>query len=138
MTSEDKKTAFYNEHQSLSAKMHSFHGWQMPMSYKSVVDEHKQVRRYAGVFDVSHMGEIFVKGKEALHFLQEMTVNDVSLKSCSSANIVESRNCAFTLPFSANALRDLKSFGNGLSITSPNKGTHRISSNGRMRFIGQS
>mgnify|MGYP001319996871 FL=1 len=58
--------------------MHEFAGFDMPIEYSGITDEHLTVRNAAGVFDVSHMGEIWVKGPGALDFLQKMTSNDVS------------------------------------------------------------
>jgi len=58
--------------------MIEFFGWEMPVEYKGVIDEHLAVRHAAGLFDVSHMGEIFVTGEEALAFVQHITPNDAS------------------------------------------------------------
>lgn len=71
------RTPLFAEHQSLSAKIVEFGGWQMPLSYSSILKEHQAVRSQAGLFDVSHMGEIFVEGEDALSFLQFLTCNDV-------------------------------------------------------------
>ncbi|MDX9747091.1 MAG: glycine cleavage system aminomethyltransferase GcvT [Paludibacter sp.] len=71
-------TPFINFHRALGAKMHEFAGFDMPIEYSGITDEHLTVRNAAGVFDVSHMGEIWVKGPGALDFLQKMTSNDVS------------------------------------------------------------
>ena len=76
--SELKKTTLCEQHQKRDARMVPFAGWLMPVQYKGIVDEHKAVRNKAGLFDVSHMGEIRVKGKDALSFLQWTTTNDVS------------------------------------------------------------
>ena len=73
-----KRTPFYNQHISLSAKMVEFAGFEMPVQYSSIIEEHLAVRRSVGVFDVTHMGEFYVRGKGALEFLQKMTINDVS------------------------------------------------------------
>jgi aminomethyltransferase len=73
-----KSTPFTNLHISLGAKMHEFAGYNMPIEYSGILDEHFVVRSKVGVFDVSHMGEFWVKGKQALPFLQKMTSNDVS------------------------------------------------------------
>ncbi|MCX6119775.1 MAG: glycine cleavage system aminomethyltransferase GcvT [Proteobacteria bacterium] len=77
-TSETKKTPLYEEHLALKAKMVPFGGWMMPVSYEGVLAEHKHVREHVGLFDVSHMGEIRVKGSEATKFLQYVTINDVT------------------------------------------------------------
>jgi aminomethyltransferase len=71
-------TPFINIHRSLGAKMHEFAGYDMPIEYSGIMDEHLTVRNAAGVFDVSHMGEIWVKGPKAFDFLQKMTTNDIS------------------------------------------------------------
>ncbi|HVO75330.1 MAG TPA: glycine cleavage system aminomethyltransferase GcvT [Ignavibacteriaceae bacterium] len=73
-----KKTKFYPVHEKLNAKIVEFAGYLMPIQYSSIIAEHKAVRNSAGVFDVSHMGEIFIKGNEALDFVQNITVNDAS------------------------------------------------------------
>ncbi|MCH2216189.1 MAG: glycine cleavage system aminomethyltransferase GcvT, partial [Flavobacteriales bacterium] len=73
-----KKTALFDKHLALGAKMVPFAGYEMPVQYTGVNDEHRTVREAAGVFDVSHMGEFFVTGENALEFLQWVTSNDVS------------------------------------------------------------
>lgn len=73
-----KTTPFTNIHIALGAKMHEFAGYNMPIEYSGINDEHITVRNSVGVFDVSHMGEIWVKGPKALSFLQKVTSNDVS------------------------------------------------------------
>ena len=57
--------------------MVDFNSWSMPVSYGKVIEEHKHVRTHAGIFDVSHMGEILNKGTEAKYFLQKMLINDL-------------------------------------------------------------
>jgi aminomethyltransferase len=76
-SSEDKRTALYDFHKKLGAKIVPFGGWMMPVSYSSVLEEHQAVREACGIFDVSHMGEIRVSGPDALSFLQYVTTNDV-------------------------------------------------------------
>lgn len=71
-----KKTRFNNIHKKLGAKLVEFAGFEMPIQYSSIIAEHKAVRNSVGVFDVSHMGEVFVSGKNALDFVQLITVND--------------------------------------------------------------
>lgn len=74
-----KQTPFTAIHQSLGAKMHEFAGYNMPIEYTTgIIDEHMTVVNGVGVFDVSHMGEFWVKGPKALQFLQDITSNDVS------------------------------------------------------------
>jgi aminomethyltransferase len=74
-----KQTPFTQKHIELGAKMHEFAGYNMPIEYSGINDEHLTVRTGVGVFDVSHMGEIWVKGPNALAFLQSITTNDVSV-----------------------------------------------------------
>lgn len=73
-----KTTPFTEKHKQLGAKMHEFAGYDMPIEYTGIIDEHMTVINGVGVFDVSHMGEIWVKGPHALTFLQKVTSNDVS------------------------------------------------------------
>ncbi len=72
-----KKTRLFECQKSLGGKMIEFSGWNMPVEFKGIIDEHMAVRKKAGLFDVSHMGEISVKGPESLQFLQYLTPNDV-------------------------------------------------------------
>src|SRR5260370_16261760 len=65
-------------HRAMGAKMVDFGGWDMPVEYKGVLDEHRAVRERVGLFDVSHMGEIEVRGPQALALVQHVTVNDAS------------------------------------------------------------
>jgi aminomethyltransferase len=73
-----KKLHIDNIHRSLSAEFTEFVGWEMPLKYSSVAEEHMAVREAAGLFDVSHMGEFLVSGPSALSFLQRVTTNNVS------------------------------------------------------------
>ena len=73
-----KNTPFTNKHVALGAKMAEFAGYNMPISYSGINDEHAAVRRNAGVFDVSHMGEFILKGENALDLIQRVTSNDAS------------------------------------------------------------
>jgi aminomethyltransferase len=73
-----KKTPLFAAHVRAGAKMVEFAGWEMPVQYRGVIEEHRAVRNRAGLFDVSHMGEIEVRGDGALEFCQRMTANDVS------------------------------------------------------------
>src|SRR6185436_4726814 len=72
-----KRTPLFAAHQRLGGKLIEFGGWEMPVQYTSITDEHLAVRNAAGVFDISHMGEISVKGKEALAFLNRTLTNDL-------------------------------------------------------------
>jgi len=74
-----KKTKFYSIHEKLGAKLVDFAGFKMPVQYSSIIAEHKVVRNSVGVFDVSHMGEIFIRGEKALNFIQHITINDASV-----------------------------------------------------------
>ncbi|MFN7117157.1 MAG: glycine cleavage system aminomethyltransferase GcvT [Saprospiraceae bacterium] len=73
-----KHTPLTQQHIALGAKMVDFAGYYMPVSYKGITEEHKAVRTGVGVFDVSHMGEFIVRGKEALDLIQKVTTNDAS------------------------------------------------------------
>ncbi|MFC2133507.1 glycine cleavage system aminomethyltransferase GcvT [Bacteroidota bacterium] len=73
-----KKTKFYEIHEKLGAKIVDFAGFEMPVLYSSIIAEHKAVRESVGVFDVSHMGEIFIRGEKAFNFVQHITTNDVA------------------------------------------------------------
>jgi aminomethyltransferase len=73
-----KSTALTPKHFSLGAKMVPFAGYNMPVSYAGVIEEHNTVRNGVGVFDVSHMGEFFLKGQKALDLIQLVTTNDAS------------------------------------------------------------
>jgi aminomethyltransferase len=73
-----KRTPLSAEHEALGAKMVDFAGWWMPVQYKGLKEEHLCVRQNVGLFDVSHMGEIRVKGAKALATLQWLTTNDVA------------------------------------------------------------
>ena len=73
-----KTTPFTEKHISLGAKMHEFAGYNMPIEYSGIIDEHLTVCQGVGVFDVSHMGEFWVKGPHALDFLQKVTSNNVA------------------------------------------------------------
>lgn len=75
---EIKNTPFTQKHIALGAKMAPFAGYNMPISYTGINDEHATVRRNAGVFDVSHMGEFMLKGEMALDLIQRVTSNDAS------------------------------------------------------------
>ena len=77
-----KKTALYSWHQDAGAKIIDFAGYLMPVQYSGIVAEHRCVRNSAGLFDVSHMGNFYVKGADSLEFLQYVTTNDAaSLKN---------------------------------------------------------
>ncbi len=73
-----RRTALYDRHVALGARMVPFAGWEMPVQYDGVIAEHHAVRGTAGIFDVSHMGEIGAGGPQALEFLQRVLSNDVA------------------------------------------------------------
>jgi aminomethyltransferase len=73
-----KKTALFNAHVKCGGKIIDFAGWELPVQYEGIIPEHEAVRNKAGMFDVSHMGEVDVKGKEAFNFVQNLVTNDVS------------------------------------------------------------
>ena len=60
----------------MGARMVEFGGWEMPVQYTSIIDEHKNVRKNAGLFDVSHMGQVFISGSQSLNFLQKIVCPD--------------------------------------------------------------
>lgn len=73
-----KRTALYEEHKKLNGKIVPFAGWEMPLQYGSIIEEHLNVRNNIGLFDVSHMGELFVSGTDALPLLQQVVPQDIS------------------------------------------------------------
>src|SRR5205814_1535609 len=73
-----KKTPLHEAHAAAGAKLVPFAGWHMPVEYSGVVAEHNAVRQSAGLFDVSHMGEIEIKGKDALALIQKVTTNNAA------------------------------------------------------------
>ncbi len=80
MTTNDelKRTALYEHHMALGAKVVPFAGWEMPVQYEGILAEHKRVRTQAGLFDLGHMGQVDITGPDALEFLQYTTTNDVA------------------------------------------------------------
>lgn len=76
-----KKTPIYDEHVKLGGKIIDYAGWELPVQYEGLVSEHHAVRKNVGIFDVSHMGEITLKGKDAVKFADYINTNDIiSLK----------------------------------------------------------
>src|SRR5438093_4679066 len=71
-----KRTPLFAAHQKLGGKLIEFGGWEMPVHYTSIIDEHLAVRKAAGLFDISHMGEVAVTGPEAESFLNQVLTND--------------------------------------------------------------
>ncbi len=73
-----KQTPLTSQHIALNARMAEFAGYNMPISYSGIKEEHDAVRNHAGIFDVSHMGEFIIRGKQAVDLVQKVTSNDVS------------------------------------------------------------
>lgn len=84
-----KKTALFDTHKKYGGKIIEFAGWQLPVQYEGIIEEHEAVRNAAGLFDVSHMGEIEVRGKEATEFVQHLVTNDI--------NVLESNQVQYNL-----------------------------------------
>lgn len=89
----EKRTLLYDEQVKLGAKIVPFAGWEMPVQYSNIIEEHHCVRNNVGLFDVSHMGEVFVSGKDALAFLQKLVPQDISKLTLGKAVY-----CQLTLP----------------------------------------
>ena len=84
-----KKTPLYEKHIELNAKLVDFAGYMMPIQYDSITKEHFAVRESAGIFDVSHMGEIIISGKGSQEFLEYITVNDITNLEPWQVNILQ-------------------------------------------------
>jgi len=80
-----KKTPLNEIHKSLGAKMVPFAGWEMPVQYSGIIQEHNNVRNHCGLFDVSHMGEVLIKGPGTQSWLNTLLTNDVSKAQPSQA-----------------------------------------------------
>ncbi len=78
MIEDNKKTWLFDSHQKLNAKMVPFGGWLMPLQYEGIIKEHKATREKAGLFDVSHMGQIIIKGKDSISFLESIVPQKIS------------------------------------------------------------
>src|SRR5215813_7181444 len=81
-----KTTPLNAIHKQLGARMVDFEGWEMPVQYSGVLEEHRAVRQRVGVFDVSHMGEIEIRGPEALKLVNYVATNDASLLAIGQAH----------------------------------------------------
>jgi aminomethyltransferase len=81
-----QKTALNDRHRGLGAKMTDFHGWEMPLFYTSILEEHKAVRQGLGIFDISHMGQVLVTGPDAMRTLNQLMTSDFS-------QVAEGRAC---------------------------------------------
>lgn len=73
-----KKTSLYEKHKEMGAKFLEFGGWDMPLEYEGIIKEHESVRNSAGIFDVSHMGEVIIKGNDSEKFIQKLVTNDIA------------------------------------------------------------
>src|SRR5690554_1871228 len=73
-----KKTPLYDEHVKLGGNVVEYAGWALPVQYEGLIPEHEAVRNAVGLFDVSHMGEIIIKGKDALAFVDYLMTNDIT------------------------------------------------------------
>jgi aminomethyltransferase len=81
-----QRTPLYDEHLAARGRMVEFGGWEMPVQYSGIIDEHQAVRNAAGLFDISHMGEIEVRGSDALAFLQHVATQDVGSIAVGQSN----------------------------------------------------
>jgi len=81
-----RRTRLYERHLALGARMVEFGGWEMPVQYSGIIDEHRAVREAAGLFDISHMGEVEVRGPDALPFLQHLVTYDIAAIQPGRAN----------------------------------------------------
>ncbi len=86
-----KKTPLYEEHVNAKGNVVDFHGWALPIEYEGILQEHQAVRERAGLFDVSHMGEIRIRGQEAEAFVQYLMTNDI--KSLKDGQIIYTFMC---------------------------------------------
>ncbi len=73
-----RRTPLYETHKKLGGRIVDFHGWELPVQYEGILKEHQAVRQAVGLFDVSHMGQVWVHGPQALDFLQKVNTNDIS------------------------------------------------------------
>ena len=78
MTQKLKRTPLYHIHKKLGARLVEFGGWEMPVQYSSIIDEHLTVRSNVGIFDVSHMGQIEIRGPKSLSLIQKLIANDAA------------------------------------------------------------
>ena len=79
---ENKRTCLYDKHVALGALISPFGGFDMPIQYTNIVDEHNAVRQACGIFDVSHMGEVLVTGAESEKFVNHIFTNDITDTIC--------------------------------------------------------
>ena len=74
-----RRTPFFDHHVAAGARLIDFGGWEMPVQYSGIIGEHHRVRQSAGLFDVSHMGEVFLRGPRALEAIRHLVTNDVQI-----------------------------------------------------------
>ena len=74
-----KRTPFFEHHQAAGGRLVDFGGWELPVSYSGIIEEHKQVRNSVGLFDVSHMGEVFLRGPSALEAIRYLVTNNLDI-----------------------------------------------------------
>ncbi len=78
MSASLKRTPLFESHQELGGRLIEFGGWEMPVQYTSIIDEHQTVRNAAGIFDICHMGEVLISGAGALPFLNYLLTNNAA------------------------------------------------------------
>src|ERR1700760_4725576 len=71
------RSPLHAQHEKLGAKLIDFHGWMLPVQYSSIMEEHHATRQAAGIFDISHMGQVMVTGPKAFDFLQRLITSDL-------------------------------------------------------------
>src|SRR5271154_3987333 len=84
-TVELRRTPLYLLQKKMGARLVDFHGWELPIQFTSIIKEHQAVRSHCGLFDVSHMGQVWVRGHGALEFLQKINSNDIRLAGAGKA-----------------------------------------------------
>ena len=104
---ENKRTCLYDKHVALGALISPFGGFDMPIQYSNIVDEHNAVRQACGVFDVSHMGEVLVTGPESEAFVNYIFTNDIS---ASNSKFLTKSATKIKLPFRTANIRRFSSF----------------------------
>ena len=110
---EPRKTALCDRHVALGARMVDFNGWWLPVQYAGILEEHRAVREQAGIFDVSHMGEIRVVGVDAARYMQKLAANNLAdLATGKVKRYRSSRKLGEALGLSHTAvLKKLKKYG---------------------------
>ena len=99
-----KRTPLFEAYKKYGAKVIDFGGWELPVQFSSILEEHEAVRKEAGLFDVSHMGEVLVEGKDAESYINYLVTNDVTKVSkikhnilrCVTQTVVQSMTYLFT------------------------------------------